>query len=320
MEVFFNELSIKTAATDDEAGEWLENLAHVGQLLKQVIESLGESSFRFKSREDFFVQKITNDQTFSDFLQSRSSCGDPIYIFLLGIFDSPYIADDDPKKTEYELSSISINKIDYELSGIAAAYLKSSLIISLSCDDQWDVCQLNVSVNRLNESAEIITEEKQVKHASKKQHVINCHLPFLAKLYDWSTYKPEFVPENRKQTILPLIQIYSFYIEENTDATWEGFYSDIATLNSAQRVSKIKEIAEKISIVHRWDKATGSLEKNNRDRLIYTIPSSDFIVSVDTQHGEFEIHINKKGNNHLGAISFDGKRFKGRIEIRSLLL
>jgi len=82
MEVFFNELSIKTAATDDEAGEWLENLAHVGQLLKQVIESLGESSFRFKSREDFFVQKSQMIKLFLTFsnpdlvaaIQSIFSC------------------------------------------------------------------------------------------------------------------------------------------------------------------------------------------------------------------------------------------------------
>jgi len=320
MEIFFNELSIKTAATEDEACEWLENLAQVGKLLKQIIESIEESSFSFRRKEDFGLQKITNNLTILEFLQSKFDYGDPVYIFLLGIFDSPYITDDDPQKTEYELTSISINDKDYELTGIAAAYLKESLVISLNSGSQWCNCHLNVPVSRLTENAEIITEEKQVKHASKKQHVINCHLPFLAKLYDWSTYEPEFVPENRKQTILPLIEIYSFYIEENTDATWEGFYGDIATLNSAQRVSKIKEIAEKISIVHRWNKATGSLEKNNRDRLIYTIPSSDFIVSVDTQHGEFEIHINKKGNNHLGAISFDGKRFKGKMEDRFLCL
>jgi hypothetical protein len=318
MEVFFNELSVKTAATDEEANEWLENLAHVGKLLKQVIESLGESSFRFRSREDFFLQRITNDQTFFEFLQSRSSCGDPIYIFLLGIFDSPYIADDDPQKMEYELLNISINGKDHDSTGIAAAYLKSSLVISLNCDDQWDTCQLNVSVNRLNESAEIITEEKQIKHASKKQHVINCHLPFLAKLYDWSSYKPCFIPSNNTQTILPLIEIYSFYIGENI-SDWKKFYCDISKLNSDQRVSKIKEIAEKISIIHCWDKATGSLERNNRDRLIYIIPSSDFIVSVDTQHGEFEIHINHQGNNHLGAISFDGE-IKGSVAGRCLSL
>ncbi len=320
MEVFFNELSIKTAATDDEAGEWLENLAQVGKLLKQIIEYLEESSFVFRRKEDFGQQKITNNQTILEFLQSKFVYSDPVYIFLLGIFDSPYIANDDPQKTEYELTSISINNKDYELTGIAAAYLKRSLVISLNSDSQWCNCQLIVPVNRLTENAEIITEKKQVKHASKKQHIINCHLPFLAKLYDWSTYKPEFVPENKKQTILPLIEIYSFYIEEDTGATWEDFYGDIAKLNSAQRVSKIKGIAEKISFILRWDKAKGSLKKNNPERLIYTIPSSVFIVSVDTQHGEFEIFTNKKGNNHLGAISFDGKRFKGKIEDRFLLL
>ena len=160
MEVFFNELSIKTAATDDEAGEWLENLAKVGKLLKQITESLDESSFSFRRKEDFGQQKITNNQTILEFLQSKSDYSDPVYIFLMGIFDSPYIADDDPQKTEYELTSISIDNKDYRLTGIAAAYLKESLVISLNSDSQWCNCQLDITVNKLTENAEIISGGK----------------------------------------------------------------------------------------------------------------------------------------------------------------
>ena len=318
MDIFFNELSVKSAANDNEAGEWLENLAKLGKLLKQLIESLEDGVFRIRQKEDFWQQKITNTQTIHEFLTSDSS--NPVCSFLLGIFDSPYISEDDPKKTKHELSSITLDGVDYDFTGIAAAYLKDSLVISLNSDAQWNNCQLNILVNSLNEQAEIITEQKQVNHASKNQHIINCHLPFLAQLYDWPLYSPKFDPETKKQTILPLVELCSFYLGEVIDTVWDDFYRKISQLNTNERIREIKDIAEKISQIHRWKKATGSLEKNNSDRVIYTIENSDFIVSVDTQHGEFEVHKNRKGNNHLGAISFDGKRFKESIGDRFLSL
>ncbi len=320
MDIFFNELSVKTAANDDEATEWLENLAKLGKLLKQIIDLLEDDSFSFRRKEGFGQQKITSTQTILEFLISKFGHSDPVFIFLLGIFDSPYISEDDPQKTDYDLTSIALGGHDYELTGIAAAYLKDSLVVSLNNDVQWDECQLQVSVNKLNEQAEIITTNECVKHASQSQHIVNCHLPFLSHLYSWSSYEPKFDPANKQQSVLVLVEIYSLYLGEDFDTVWNSFYHDIAQLNTNQRVSRIVDIAEKISRIHGWEKATGSLERNNPDRRIYTIPRSDFIVSVDTQHGEFEIHRATKGNNHLGAISFDGKKFKQKIESRSLTL
>ena len=320
MDIFFNELSVTIAVDDNQACEWLEKLAKLGKLLKQIIEPLSEDAFSFRRNEDFAEQKITSSQTIREFLQSAFEFSDPAYIFLLAIFDSPYIAANDPLKTAYDLTSITINNQDHEVTGIAAAYLKNSLTVSFDSNAQWDKCQLDILVNRLNEQAEFITEHKQVNHASKKQHIINCHLPFLAQLYDWSSYSPKFDPESKLQTILPLVELCSFYLGENIETVWDDFYQRISQLNTNERISEIKDIAEKISQIHGWKKATGSLENKNIGRVIYMIDNSDFIVSVDTQHGEFEIHKNRKRNNHLGAISFDGKKFKESNESRFLSL
>ena len=242
MDVFFNELSIKTAGTDDEADKWLENLAQVVKKIEEIYTVLGNDSFRFRSKEDVGQQEITTDMTFLDFLHSKGKYGEPAYIYLLGKFDSPYITAGDPQKTEHELSSISMNGIDHDLTGIGAAYLKNSLVISLNCDARWNTCELNVFIKKLNENNHLISEEIKVKHVSEEQHVINCHLPFLANLYDWTSYKPYFTPSNKTQNILPLIELYRLYI-----SNWSEFYTDISQLNANERVSRVKDIANKIS-------------------------------------------------------------------------
>jgi hypothetical protein len=318
MEVFFNELSVTVASNDEEAMQWLKKLAELGKLLKNVNESSSDDSFRIRTRDDFSQQKITASQTVSDFMQTAFDFSDPIYSFLLGVFDTPYVTENDPQKTAYDLTSVSIDNKDYEVTGIAAAYLKKSLVISLDNDTKWNKCQLNIVINKLNEKADLILEKQLVKHASTKQQVIDCHLPFLANEYRLSC-KPKFVPETREQNILSLVHIYTLYLGEDNNV-WSIFYEKISKLDVTQKVSEIMLMVKRIAEVQGWSKATGSLEKSNKDRTIYTVPDSDFVISVDTQHGEFEIHKNKKGNNHLGAISFDGKKFKGRIEDRCLIL
>lgn len=148
MDIFFNELSVKLATNDNEAYQCLEDLAKLSQLLKKITESLNDDVFSFRRKEDFGQQKITNEQTILEFLQSQFDFSDPVYIFLLGIFDSPYISEEDPQKSDYDLTSITINHTDYEETGIAAAYLKDSLVISLDSEAQWGTCLLNISVNK----------------------------------------------------------------------------------------------------------------------------------------------------------------------------
>ncbi|MCP4701268.1 MAG: hypothetical protein GY862_31100 [Gammaproteobacteria bacterium] len=166
MDIFFNELSLSIAADDNEACRWLENLARVGQLLKRITESVQEDAFAFRRNHDFGQQMITGTQTVEQFLQNNFDYHNPVHIFLLGIFDSPYIKEDDPQKAEYDPISITFADVTYNHpTGIAAAYLKDSLVVSLNSNRQWDVCQLNVLINRLNHQANIITDAKSIKQS-----------------------------------------------------------------------------------------------------------------------------------------------------------
>jgi hypothetical protein len=150
-----------------------------------------------------------------------------------------------------------------------------------------------------------------VRHASKQQHIIDCHLPYFSNLFDWDNYRPRFDAVNEENNLLPLINIYSLHLGENsTEEVWKIFYASIYTMNYEEKEARILDIAKHIAKVQKWTEATGSLKKKNSKRTLYMIPDSDFIASIDFENGDFEICKNEKWPNHYGSISFDGKRFK----------
>ncbi|MBI5914442.1 MAG: hypothetical protein HY842_03635 [Bacteroidetes bacterium] len=318
MEVFFNELSVRIADDDNEAKAWLIELAKVGQLLKKIIESLQEDSFAFRRKDDFAEMAITASSNIREFLTENFDFTDSEYNFLLGVFDSPYITPEDVDYDEYGNISLIYDGKEYGETGLAASLVKKSLAVSFNNDSSWDVCDLEINVEELNQ--EVVIEEKveKVKHASKKQHVIQCHLHFLSNLFDWDSHRPSFDVSTKTQTLLPMLELYSLLLSKEDD--WEDFYRGIATKPTTDRIAVINDLVGKIAELHRWEAASGNLATQNRDRTIFIVPNSNLIIGVDTQHGEFEVHRNQKGNNHFGAISFDGSRFKSAIAGRSLNL
>ena len=318
MEVFFNELSVRIAADDNEAKRWLTELANVGRLLKKIIESMQEDTFAFRRKEDFGEMSITATATVRYFLAENFDFSDPIPIFLLGIFDSPYITPDDPQRSEFEFMSLIFDGIEYSESGLAAAFLKKTMAVSFNSGVRWDVCDFEIEIERLNEKATDIEEIREnVRHTSKKQHIIQCHLLLLSNLFDWDAHRPRFDVSAETQTLLPMLELYSLLLGEGG---WTEFYREISSMPETERIAKINELATKIAELQRWEEATGNLASQNKNRTIFTVPNSNLIAGLDTQHGEFEIHRNQRGNNHLGAISFDGKRFKPAVPGRSLSL
>lgn len=307
MEVFFNELSVKPATNDLEAEQWLIQLAELGQLLKSIVESISEDSFAFRRSDDFAEKLITNAKNIREFLLDHFDTHEPVYNFLYGIFDSPYITEDDPVRTDFELSRLIFQEQDYEVSGLVAAYLKKALAVSLASSEEWDTCDLDVQIKRMDEELNEFIESKNIEHASAKRHIVNCHLELLAKIFDWENYKPKFDYASKNQTILHLLPVYSLLLGEKN---WEEFYQDSPLLSPNERVNIFRSLATSIAAIQRWAPATGSLANKNRGKLVYSIPNSNLIAVLDTQHGEFEIHSNSKGNNHLGVISFDGKMKK----------
>jgi hypothetical protein len=321
MEVFFNELSVRPAASDAEARRWVETLADAVQLLQNAVESLSENQLVFRRREDFGLLQITPTLTIYQFLEEQFDFLDKEYVLLISVFDSPYISEDDPQRTEYEYTSLSFDDKVYSTTGLAASYLKNALSISFDNHAQWDACQLSVQINRIDAAFNEVSSTETVQHASRKQHIIDCHLKLLAGLFDWTRYKPHFDSKERSQTLFPkdLAELCKSLVGGQEDS-WRSFYNELAHLNERERVLKIKTVANQIAAIHRWEPASGTLKSRNASRTIFTIPHSRLIISVDTQHGEFEVHIHKLGNNHLGAISFDGMRFKSEDANRELLL
>lgn len=316
MEVFFNELSVKVADDLNQAEQWLVQLAELGQLLKRAVESISEDSFVFRRSDDFAEKLITSTKNIREFLLDHFDTHEPVYNFLYGVFDSPYITENDPARTDFELSRLVFQEQDYEVSGLVAAYLKKSLAVSLASSEEWDTCDLDVQIKRMDEELNEFIESKNIEHASEKRHILNCHLELLAGIFDWANYKPKFDFDSKNQTILHLLPIYSLLLGEKN---WEEFYQDSSMLSTNERVNTYRSLAISIAAIQRWIPATGSLAKNNKGKLIYSIPNSHLIAVLDTQHGEFEVHNNIKRNNHLGAISFDGK-MKEPISKRELEL
>lgn len=315
MEVFFNELSVRPATSDAEARQWIEILAELGQSLKNSVESLSDNAFTFRRSEDFGQLPLTTTQTILGFLQDQYDFGDAVYVFLLGVFDSPYITENDPQRTDFDYTSLTFAGKEHPATGLSAAYLKNGLAVSFDSSAVWDTCQFDAQINRLDIDAVERPSWETIDHASRKQHLIDCHLGRLADLFDWKTHRYRFDCDAKKQTLLPLISLYSLHVD-----SWKFFYREVSQLNEGERVARILIMAERIATVQRWQPATGNLNTRNADRTVYIIPNSNFLIGVDTQHCEFEIHHNQPGNNHAGAITFDGLRFKPAIANRRLLL
>ncbi|MDX2285650.1 MAG: hypothetical protein NW241_15890 [Bacteroidia bacterium] len=320
MEIFFNELSIRPAATDAEARSWLEELARLGALLKQIIESLQEDSFTFRRREDFAEMPITPSRNVRTFLTEEYGFSEPVYIFLLGIFDSPYIEATDPKHPAFEYTSVEWEGAEHAVAGLGAAFIKNSMAVSLNSGPFWDTCTVSPMIHQMDAAGIPTSAARDIRHASQVQHVTDCQLEFLAELFDWDGYHPRFNSTTREHNLLPLLELYSLQLPFEGDAAsrWREFYQHIAQLDERERIALIESVADHIAKLQKWEPAAGTLASANRNRTLYKIPGSDLIAGLDTQHGEFEIHRNRSGNNHEGALSLDGKRIKPRNNSRSL--
>lgn len=184
MEVFFNELSVRPASSDTEARQWLETLADVARTLQQAIESLSENGFRIRVSEAFNILPVFGTEPMIAFLQNQFGYSDPVFVFLLGILDAPYISPDDPELVDYENTSVNFSGSTYGVTGLAAAHLKDSSSVSFDNDAVWNTCELEVTINSLDASARVVSKTATIQHASRKQHIVDCHLNRLASIFN----------------------------------------------------------------------------------------------------------------------------------------
>jgi hypothetical protein len=317
MEIYLNELSAKSAIDNQEAKQWISQLLLVTKLLRKILNSL-EHTLTIRTTDDFTTFQITPQHNLTEFLQKQYSSSDPELIILLKILDTPHISSNDPKRSEYEYSNISLAEYQKKsISGLVAAHIKKTMSISFDNSETWDTCIIDCEIEFLNNEGNLTTENAKIKHLSKKEHLIKCHLGYLTSFFDWKKYKPSFDVTLKEQNLLPLIEIYSLHLGVAEDV-WETFYKEISVLSEGERIVKIREIAQIIADLQGWEDATGSPKTQNQHRILYCIPNSDFIMSVDTQHGDFEVLKNHNKPNHYGSISFDGKRFKNADNSHSI--
>lgn len=311
MEIFFNELSLKKASKEAEAKKWIVSLIRLSTLIRKILKSLNHQ-FTLRTRDEFQSFEIIDNYTLKDFVFKIYRQQDPELITFFTILDNPHIEEDDPKRENYEYHSIKLEGIEEEntMSGLGATYIKKdSMAISFDNEEVWNNCKIDFEVTFLDNEGEYHKENASIRHTSKKEHIIKCHLQYFANLFDKETYKPSFDADKEEQNILPLLEIYSFYLGEEEDV-WDKFYKEISQLSETERIARIKDIAQQIAEIQGWEKTTSGLKEKNENRTLYTIPNSDFIISVDTQHGDFEVLKHHKRPNHYGSVSFDGKRFK----------
>jgi len=289
--------------------------------LKRVSDPIENLNFAFRTTPEFLDQQILTSKSLGDFIREHLGFNNPMYLFLIGLANSPYIKEEDFVKADYDYKELVFEGQSYSQTGLVAAFLKNSIAISLNNDTKWDNCFINLKIEGINSNSNTFKIEENVRNTSKVDNAIDCHLIYITNKFSHSNLKPKFdFSGNILIDLLPLISICSLYLhtDKNEKLIWKEFYEEISKLNTNERIDRIKNIAVKIATVHKWIPATGSLQKNNSSRIIYIIPNSNLLIGLDTQHGEFEIHSNKSGNNHLGAVSFDGKRIKPPIANRSL--
>jgi hypothetical protein len=318
MDVFFNELSVRPASSVAEARQWIETLAGLGKLLRQVVDPLTDNQFAIRVSHEFNTLPLFGSEPLIVFLQQQFGFSDPIYGFLLGVLDAPYISEKEADHADYEYTAITVGDQNRGLTGLAAAYLKNALAISFASHPDWATCQIAGQLNRLDNNAQETMASVSIDHASRQQHIVDCHLPRLAALFDRANHRPAFDALLQRQTLMPLVLAPLCGLMVGDD--WDSFYHNLSRLEPGERVVTIETVANRIAQIHGWEPATGNLKTRNANRLVYRIPGSNLLVSVDTQHGEFEVHTNQSGNNHLGALSFDRRHFKPAISTRRLAI
>ncbi len=172
------------------------------------------------------------------------------------------------------------------------------VLINLDWADNKITVQIWIQIN-----LEISTVVKDSKHLQ------DIHNAFLQseklRNFDWRNWKPHFDKDNHKTqdigTLFPFIELSDLLVK---NGDWSRFYSALNNLKQEERIGEIEAMARQIAITNGWEVSPQLSQRNNRSIYIPSSNKSSFYLSVDTQHGEFEVH--DRHGAHLGAISFGG--------------
>lgn len=299
MELFFNELSIRVAKDEQEALGWLEKLAEVIRFIEQTTEQYRTNTLIFRRMEIFLMSELRPGKNLIDILQGHEH--EPVYQYLVGKFDSPYIDRDDPTYAAYSNACLRIAGQSFQMTGLLAAHIKGGLALSLQTDSVWNCCTVTADCIKADSQQEI-----HICNAANIPHVRACHLGRIAGLADQRP-APCFDATKTTQTLLFLVGIYQEHPEVMGD--WNIFWSEL-TKTPDERVAKLKVLSKVIAEVQGWKEEPNLSRKNNRPVYQTVGNSHQYLLSLDTQHGDWEVFTNTPKPLHQGSVSIDGKRFK----------
>lgn len=322
MDVYFNELSIKQAPDTATAIEWMEKLFRLCRFIERIAVCVDRDNVLLvRTTEDFLDKNILSETTIRDLLHS-DDLDDAFVQAFLAMHDTPHIKSNDPRIHQAIFTNLSI-KIEEnifeqeETTGVCAANITDSLIISFDNDPLWDTCALNATVTFYNKKAEVEEMKMEIRHACKPSHIKDCHLLYLR---DKAVFpKERFNCAEKDENLLFLMPIYELQLLDKVDEVddlddalenaWDAFYG---RTNQNQKIALFRDMAKHIADIQKWTLQPQLKNKNGRRSYFKT--ANDFYMGIDTQEGEWEVHNDKKTDNWLGALTFNRTRFKCKNE------
>lgn len=228
MDYILNELSLNQVDTKYEARSLLENFVKTCIKAKndlfldtlRIDESVG-SLFHILVTKDYPISKWVKDIEVDYDLRQK---------FYQIVSQSPLLKKEE--KNELDIFSLSVFKHDgIEAEGLGVAYLLETLAVSLIDIGVWNNNILSISHDYFDEDENIISENRNVVHSSKDQHVAT-HIEYfndlrsslLSKCSDIWLNKGELFPnlifcgKTKKQLLNGISSKYVFQIFDRLKA------------------------------------------------------------------------------------------------------
>ena len=162
-----NECSLSEASDVRTARERMEVLV---KTIRTAMEAGADRGLR--CQEDFNTASLAPEYPLSKWRNDRDVDRElrryvgrliTYYPFLKGIEDQELL----------ELEQISEFRLERDsICGLGMAYLLSGMAVSFASEERWEQSNIDIIMDRLSHSGEIVTETVAVVHASREDHVI----------------------------------------------------------------------------------------------------------------------------------------------------
>lgn len=181
-DLIFNELSVQPHASDIQTLN--SNIKNLLTVCKAAREKYGFSKLRFVNHLHEII--VMENYTFQDFLkdpQATKTSKD----LLLGFYRYPFIDDeDDIALNEYITKTFTYGETK-DCSGLAGAYIYSTLATSILSDSKWDITKIDVTIQDGDNTIEDV-----VYHISKVEHLQHANIKdWYSQKYIWNIEKVE---------------------------------------------------------------------------------------------------------------------------------